>query len=423
MKYAAQLKKFRDERATVARAMRDLHEKAETEKRAFTGEDTQTWTNLDTQLQALDAQMRRIETLAHEEASAPAPVVSGAPAGHDGEPNARAHADAYRNYLRFGVAGCTDEQRAVLQRHMAAMTPEMRAFSAGTGNTGGFTVPEDFLRKLEVALKHYGPMLDSNIVTVLTTDSGANLPMPTLNDTGTTGEQIGENVQAATDTATPFGVVNLGAYIFSSKVIPVSIAFLQDSAFSDDFIINLIAERIGRILNQRRTTGTGSAQPSGVVTGAASGKVGATGQTTTVIYDDLIDLVHAVDVAYRKAGAGFMMNDSSLGKIRKLKDANGLPIFVPGFNGSGAGALIDTVLGYPVHINNDMAVMAANARSILFGAFKKYHARNVRDVSVLRLTERYADFLQVGFIGFLRSDSALLDAGTNPVKFYANSAT
>jgi HK97 family phage major capsid protein len=70
-----------------------------------------------------------------------------------------------------------------------------------------------------------------------------------------------------------------------------------------------------------------------------------------------------------------------------------------------------------------MAVMAANAKSILFGAFKKYHARQVREVTVLRLVERYADSLQVGFLGFLRSDSALLDAGTNPVKFYQNSAT
>lgn len=421
MKYAAQLKKLRDERTTVARAMRDLHEKAETEKRGFTGEDTQTWTNLDTQLQALDAQMRRLETLAHEEGLAPPPIGSMPPAGDDGEPNARAHADAYRNYLRFGVSGCTDEQRGILQRHMAAMTPEMRAFSAGTGNTGGFTVPEDFLRKLEVALKFYGPMLDDNVVTIMRTDSGATLPMPTLNDTATTGEQIGENVQATTDTSTPFGVVNLGAYIFSSRVLPVSIAFLEDSAFSEDFIINMLAERIGRILNTRRTTGTGTSQPSGIVTGAASGKVGATGQTATVIYDDLVDLIHSVDVAYRNMGSSFMMNDLSLSKIRKIKDTTGLPIFVPGANGTNA--MVDSILGYPVKVNNDMAVMAANARSILFGAFKKYTARNVRDVTVLRLTERYADFLQVGFIGFLRSDSALLDAGTNPVRYYANSAT
>ena len=67
--------------------------------------------------------------------------------------------------------------------------------------------------------------------------------------------------------------------------------------------------------------------------------------------------------------------------------------------------------------------MAANAKSILFGRLDKYKVRVVQDVRMLRLTERYADNLQVGFVAFLRCDGRLLDAGTNPVKHYANSAT
>jgi HK97 family phage major capsid protein len=83
----------------------------------------------------------------------------------------------------------------------------------------------------------------------------------------------------------------------------------------------------------------------------------------------------------------------------------------------------DQLLGYPVVPNNDVATMAANAKSILFGDFRKYKIRRVRGGSLVRLNERYADALQVGFFLFGRVDGNLIDAGTNPIKYYANSAT
>ena len=155
---------------------------------------------------------------------------------------------------------------------------------------------------------------------------------------------------------------------------------------------------------------------------STSGKVGTTGQTTTVIYDDLIDLQHSIDPAYRP-GAQFMFHDNSLKVIRKIKDSQNRPIFVPGYESGSPGGVPDSILGNGFQINQDMAQMAANAKSILFGALNKYKLRMVKDVTMLRLVERYADQLQVAFILFLRADGRLLDAGTNPVKYYQNSAT
>jgi HK97 family phage major capsid protein len=105
--------------------------------------------------------------------------------------------------------------------------------------------------------------------------------------------------------------------------------------------------------------------------------------------------------------------------VKKLKDTQGRPLFQPGL----ANKEPDTINGYPYQINQSMAVMAANAKSIAFGQLSKYFIRNVAQIEVLRLTERYADFGQVGFLAFSRADGNLLDAGTNPVKYYANSAT
>jgi HK97 family phage major capsid protein len=182
--------------------------------------------------------------------------------------------------------------------------------------------------------------------------------------------------------------------------------------------------RIARAQNAHFTTGTGTGQPEGVQTNATVGKTGATGQTTTVILNDLIDLVHSVDPAYRVGeGVAWMMSDSALGTVRKLRDdSGGAGVGRPVIEPSVQGGLPDSLFGFPIVVNQDMPVMAANAKSILFGNFRQYYViRDALDFSVKRLDERYADLLQVGFLGWQRSDALVQDAAA--VKAYRNSAT
>src|SRR5205807_937527 len=114
----------------------------------------------------------------------------------------------------------------------------------------------------------------------------------------------------------------------------------------------------GRIIATHLVNGTGTAQPTGILTGITAGKTGATGQTTTVIYDDLVDLSHSVDPAYRQLGrCVFLMNDTTRGAIAKLKDGYGRPLFVP----SVTAGETDTILGYRVVVDQAMPNMAANA--------------------------------------------------------------
>jgi HK97 family phage major capsid protein len=250
------------------------------------------------------------------------------------------------------------------------------------------------------------------------------MPFPTENDTANVGAILAENSQA-TELDMAFGAVNLAAYVYTSKVVTVPLNLVQDSAFDlDSYIARKLGIRLGRIQNTHFTVGTGTNQPRGIVIDATSGKVGLTGQTLSIIYDDLVDLEHAVDPAYRPQSK-FMLHDSSLKVIKKIKDTTGRPLWRSSLEGIGVsvGNNPDTVNGYPYVINNDMAVMAANAKSVLFGDFSNYAIRDVLGVTVMRLTERFADFFQVGFIAWARADGALLDAGTHPVAYYANSAT
>jgi HK97 family phage major capsid protein len=282
-----------------------------------------------------------------------------------------------------------------------------------TPAAGGYTVPQDFQRELEVALLSFGGMREA--ARVVRTTSGADLPWPTSNDTSNEGEILGENAEA-NEQDIVFGSRTLKAHKYSSKLIRVPVELLQDSAINlPSEIGSRLGERIGRVTNRHFTTGAGTTEPEGIVTGATLGVTAAS--ATAITYDELVNLEHSVNAAYRK-NATFMFSDATLAAIKKLKDSDGRPLWMAGLTEKEP----DRILGYKYVINDDVADMASTAKSIVFGDFQKYMIRDVQDVVLLRLDERFAEFGQVAFLAFSRHDGALLDAGTRPVKFLQQAA-
>lgn len=310
---------------------------------------------------------------------------------------------------------------AVYMRHGNNVTAEQavairNAMSTTTSAEGGFTVPSEIAALVIDKLKAFGGMRE--VSEIMTTDGGNSLNFPTSDGTAEVGEIVGENAAAALGEVT-FGTIALPVYKYSSKKIALPVELIQDSAIDViAFVVNRLATRLARIQNTHFTVGTGTAQPTGAITAAAAGKTGATGQTVTVTYDDLVDLKHSVNRAYR-SGAKFMMNDLSVAIVSKLKDTTGRPIWVPALT---LGAP-DTLLGFAVQTNDDVAVMAASARSIAFGDFSSYKIRDVSNSTSIRRFDDSAFALngQVGFCGWTRSGGNLID--TAAVRLYVNSAT
>lgn len=311
--------------------------------------------------------------------------------------------EAFGAYLRNGTEGLTPEQRSVLM--------EMRAAQTVTTSGGGYLISQGFSAMLEESMKAFGGMEQAG--DVFQTDTGNTLPWPTVDDTTNTGRLLAINT-AATETAVTYGQVSFAAYKFSSDMVTVPVELMQDSAFNvEAHIASVLGTRLGRVHNTYQTTGTGSSQPQGIVTGASSGVTAA--GVSSVTYDELLALEHSVDPAYRNKafGPGFVLNDGSLLKLRQIKDSDGRPLWQPGL---GAGAA-DTLSGYPIIINQDMAAMTTGLKPILFGALKKFKIRKVKEITLVRLNERYGELHQVAFLAFTRFDSKVLDAGTDPVKY------
>ena len=290
------------------------------------------------------------------------------------------------------------------------------AMSTTTAGEGGYTVPAEIAAMVITKLKAFGGMRD--VASILTTSTGVAMNWPTSDGTADVGAIVGQNT-AVSGADITFGTIGLNPFYYTSNKIALPLELIQDSAIDVvAYVVDRLATRIARIQNTHFTTGAGTTLPDGVIPKSATGKTGTTGQTLTVIYDDLIDLKHSVNRAYR-GNARYMMNDLSVAVVSKLKDTTGRPIWVPAVV---AGAP-DTLCGFPVAINDDVAVMAANAKSIAFGDFSKYTIRDVANTTVIKRFDDSAFALsnQVGFCGWQRSGGNLLD--TAAVRVYVNSAS
>jgi HK97 family phage major capsid protein len=331
------------------------------------------------------------------------------------EEDGKKYARAFDLYLRYGVGALEPEYQSVLSTGFSgfdardAYTPEgLRAQSVGQDTKGGFLVPEGFFNQIIEATLQFGGMRQAR-TTILTTSSGQDLPIPTDNDTSNTGAILPENTTDSEQDLT-FGQTVLHAYMYTSKIVKVSRQLLQDSAFDvQAFLTRKLGERIGRITNTHFTTGDAAAKPQGITVGATSGVTAASATDFTV--DELLDLKHAVDPSYR-ASPQWMFKDATLLILKKKKDGEGRPLWQSGI----AMGDPNTIDGDPYVINEQMPTVASAALPIAYGDFSLYYIRDVLGIQLLRLDERYADALQVGFLAFSRHDGVLVDAGTNPVK-------
>ena len=311
---------------------------------------------------------------------------------------------AFTNYLKHGLAGLSPDDKEIM---MSRYSPGIQgAQGVGSGGAGGFAVPDAPMHELVEAMKLIGGVLP--FATIVPSQSGAPLPIPTDNETAVEGEIINEN-QAANEGDITLASVTLDSFLYHSKIVRVSIQLLDDSGFDfGAYVIKKLGQRIGRITARHWVVGDGSSKPRGVNVAAPVGKVAAS--ATAITYDEILDLFHSVDGVYRANGT-WLVSDTTFAAFRKLKDGQQRPLY-----GDLSSSAPNMLLGRPVSIDPNMPAMTTGQKSVIFGDLSNYFVRFVKDVRVMRLEERYAEFAQLGFMAFLRADGDLVDGGGGAVK-------
>lgn len=319
-------------------------------------------------------------------------------------------APEYREvFYKFMAGGAsfdelTAEERAVLKAGVQS-AKEFRAQTTST-TAGGYTVPTELANFIIKSMKAWGPMYDEDICTVISTSSGNVIQIPTVDDTAVTAGKHTEATALTDDGGkdVTFGQKELGAYVYDTEFVRFSMELAQDSIFNFETLLgDLLGERLGRIANSELTTGDGTGDPNGIVTASGLGKTAAA--VAAVTYDEIVDLVHSIDPAYRQSPkVRFMFNDLTLAAIRKLKDGDGKYIWTAG---DVQGGVPGTLLGYRYSINQAMANLATGNKTMLFGDFGKYFVRKVGSPMIGVLRERF--WPDLGVAGLIRFDGELGD--------------
>jgi HK97 family phage major capsid protein len=390
-------------------AQKEIAETAKKEGRTFNDEENQKWDKAEKDYSDYERQIN--QAVALEERESKFAQVNQETAEKAGlsveERNVRVN-KAWANYLIQGER-LSPEDTAILRGTSTQSTVDA---------LGGYTIPQGFSNKLEIALKEYGGMMD--IATIFRTSKGDIIDYPTVNDTTVTGALMTEGTApAVSDMA--FGNVTLNAHLYSSLIVKITLQLAQDTAFDlEGFLAGQLGTRLGRIMNTHFTTGDNSSKPQGAVNGSVVGKLGALGAITV---DDFYDLESSVDPMYRKGNkVAYMFNDATLTAIKKLSvgSSDDRPLWQNGF----AFGAPNTVNGYKYVINQDMASIGSGNKPILFGDFSKYVVRMVQNPSLVVMRERFIDALSIGYISHVRADGRYVTAASsNPVKHFRNATT
>ena len=297
-----------------------------------------------------------------------------------------------------GESELTVRYRAWLRTGENAPEKLKASLGVGSGVVGAYLVPP---RLLEVVLStiEASPGM-RQVATVIVTKDGRDLAVPIEDDTGNAAAIIAEGA-ATIDTEDPvFLQVLLKGYLYSSGTLRCGAAWLQDSPLAEEVVVRILARRIAKLQNTHFTTGDDTGKPSGLLqTCQASGVT--TAAADALSYAEAVALMTSVDAGFLVRGT-WMTHPATLPIIAAITTPGGGPAWAADPDNPGG-----MLLGRPVDFNVDFPLFSTGGKAITFGDHSKYLIRDAGSFAVKRTSERYAEYLQLGFLGFLRSDGEL----------------
>lgn len=382
---------MREKRAKAWEACKAFLDSRRNDRGTLSAEDDATYSRMEQEVSDLGKEIQRMErqeAMDKELAKAVSSPLTAKP--------------RMQNPMESKTGRASDEYRLSfwnVMRKKAPMPNVVNALQIGTDSEGGYLVPDEFEHTLVEAL------LEENIfrkfAKVIQTSSG-DRKIPVVASKGTASWIDEEGSIPESDDA--FGQVSIGAYKLGT-IIKVSEELLADSVFDlESYITNEFARRIGSKEEDAFFNGDGTGKPNGILnsTGGAQVEI-TTASATTITVDNIIDLFYSLNAPYRK-NAVWLLNDSTVKAVRKLKDGQGQYLWQPSLT---AGAP-DMILGRPIQTSAFMPKIEASAKTIAFGDLSYYWIADRQGRSFKRLGELYATTGQVGFLATQRVDGRLI---------------
>ena len=395
-----------EDRARVIEQLRS--ELDATAGRERSAEETQRIARMDARIDEIDAEVR--EFVAREtrerEAAALREQTLTVFGEHRANTRDRNQGDQFRQWLQTGKGELEiDIQRAMKERQLlrqGASPEEIRAL-AWDATSGSLVVPTTMARSLF-------DLLEANIAafrigaTQMNTSTGENMQLPRL-QTHAIGTQVSGQGTTLAGSDPVMNRVNLNVFKYG-QLVRVSNELVNDAAFDiASWLGGDIGYALGRIVDTDLIVGTGTNEPVGMTILAGAGtnapiKTGGSLIAPTV--EKFIDLQYSVADSVRQRGS-WLMNDSTAGSIRKLRDGAGGTIgaflWEPSLTAGLQSGQPDRFLGSPVYTDTNCAAAGSNAILATYGDFSEYVIRTVGNPVIEADSSRYFDTDEVGYRG------------------------
>ncbi len=371
-------------RAKVWETAKNFVDTHENENGVLSAEDNETYSRMEKEIEDLTNAIDRQQRAEAREAELNRPVntpITERPVKPVEEKTGRA-SNAYKE--DFGA-------------HLRGQRPVHNVLSEGVQADGGYLVPEEFERQIVRGLDEANVV--RSLAKVITTSAERKIPVAATHSTAAWTAENG----AYTPSDPSFDQKTIDAYKLTD-LVKVSIELLQDSMFDlESYIASEFARAFGIAEEEAFCVGSGTGQPTGIFT-ANGGQVGITAAANNAVTaDELFSLVYALKSPYRR-NAKWLMNDSTIAAIRKLKDGNGVYLWQPSLQAGEP----DKLLGYELYTSPYVPTMESDALAVAFGDFKNYWIADRSGRTVQRLNELYSTNGQVGFVATERVDGKVI---------------
>lgn len=402
---------IREQREQVKKAVEDARAilgVAEKEQRELSSSERENVDKLHARIDTLKKDIERAET--NEEESRAISASMGRKV-RESETPALGEVEQRRLAAKaWGLAGrgaehITEEMREAAKASGVSLNGaqfDTRALQVANTSGGGYSVPNEKMGPLYEFMKWYGSV--RSLAQVITTESGASMPIPTVTDTANSASTTTESSTISSSTDPTFGQATLSSYKYVSPIVKVSIELLRDASFDlPAFLSRMLGTRLGRKQQADFTSADGSSKVQGVVYGATATTAAATNAYTM---DEVMGLTYAVDRAYRD-GAVLMAHDTTIKNLRLVKDSENRYLWEPSLK---VGAP-DVFNGYAVFANNDMdSALTTGKQLFLFGNLGVgYLIRDVGGPVFAREDHLYWATQEVGFLAYQFSDGKVID--------------
>jgi len=383
--------KLKNQRAELISKCREQITLADSEDRNMTSEEVNIYENIETEIAELESNIERHENLERQEATldkideridtplgttfentSQPPASSGV--------NSKEYREAFKTYMRGGKAALNDR--------------ELRAMEEGTDSEGGYAVSGAMALAIQDIARQVSFVWDKSHIEEV--DTSIKIPFVT---TAVAAEVVAEE-GSGSETDPALGGLTLTGYVFRCLV---KASWELQNSLKDlgGFVSGQIGQAFGQAHDKFSLTGSGSAQPRGIInTAGLTSTAGAT--TTTITADNLIECRYNLNSGFDQGNnICWAMAPATLKAVRSLTDDNGQFLWT-----AGLSAAPDQMLGFPVFTNTNMPALATgNISVVLFNG--DYHWVAWRGMSMLYADQLYAANAQVAWFGFDRWDSGL----------------